>query len=212
MMLTGWLYAAVMVCRFDSLTSLAWNQKQEVEKPLLEPNSILFENGLGYIWIGQNDMLDPSYVRSVFKDRYKARLVQEWSSTVKDSSKCKLYQHIKTELKLESYLVKVNWKTARYIVKFRTSNHKLAIERLRYRNVELSERKCDSCSLNILGDEYHLLFECTNEEIVKLRRKYIPMYYIVNQSMYNFVKLLSNMKDIKTISKFGTFLKICKMV
>ena len=38
-------------------------------------HDLLFENGPGYIWIGQNDVLDPSYVRSVFKDRYKAHLV-----------------------------------------------------------------------------------------------------------------------------------------
>ena len=106
----------------------------------------------------------------------------------------------------------MNWNIARYIVKFRTSNHRLAVEKLRYTNVELNERKCDLCSLEMLGDEYHLFFECDNDDIVTLRRKYIPNHYIVNRSMYKFVKLLKSVDDIKIASKLGTFLKFSKMV
>ncbi len=46
------------------------------------------------------------------------------------------------------------------LIKFRTTNHKLPIETGRWNNIELSERKCNKCNMNTIGDEFHYLLEC----------------------------------------------------
>ena len=71
-----------------------------------------------------------------------------------------------------------------YIVKFRCSNHKLAIGTGRYVGVMREDRHCDMCSMNTLGDEYHLFFECNNPDVEMLRRQYVPIYYRNHHSMY----------------------------
>ena len=48
------------------------------------------------------------------------------------------------------------------ILKFRLSNHRFAVERGRWNNSKVphSERKCNKCNLNDLGDEFHYLLIC----------------------------------------------------
>ena len=47
------------------------------------------------------------------------------------------------------------------MVRFRTGNHKMPIETGRWLNIELSNRKCELCDKDTIGDEFHYLLECT---------------------------------------------------
>ena len=106
----------------------------------------------------------------------QAQFVQEWHSEMDLSRKCTLYRHVKTEFKLEPYLLKRSRDVFRYIVKIRCSNHKMAIETGRYYGIDRNLRYCDMCNLDVLGDEYHVFFECANPDIVTLRQQCIPRY------------------------------------
>ena len=92
----------------------------------------------------------------------QAQFVQEWHSEMGLSRKCTLYRHVKTECKLEPYLLKLSRDVFRYIVKLRCSNHKLAIETGRYYGIDRNLRYCGMCNLDVLGDEYHVFFELGN--------------------------------------------------
>ena len=126
----------------------------------------------------------------------QALIPVEWTGIVDAGRKCTLYKHIKTDFKLELYLLRLSCDTYRYIVKLRYSNHKLAIKMGRYSGINRNLRYCDLCGLDILGDEYHTFFGCTKPEIVSLRKRFIPLHYSQQPSMFKFVKLLSYLLDI----------------
>ena len=102
--------------------------------------------------------------------------------------------------------------TYRYIVKLRCSNHKLAIETGRYSGIDQNLRYCDLCASDILGDEYHTFFECTKPEIVSLRKRFIPRHYSQQPSMFEFVKLLRSVDDIKVGNHISSFIRHSKIV
>ena len=51
--------------------------------------------------------------------------------------------------------------------------------------IDRNLRYCDMCNLDVLGDEYHVFFECANPDIVTLCQQCIPRYYLQNPSMLN---------------------------
>ena len=63
------------------------------------------------------------------------------------------------------------------ITKFRASNNKLVITVGRYDNISREDRVCEKCNANVLGDEYHVMLTCVNEDIVRFKNQYIPRYY-----------------------------------
>ena len=89
----------------------------------------------------------------------QAQFVQEWNSEMDLSRKCTLYKNVKTEFKLEPYLLKLSRDVFRYIIKLRCSNYKLGIETGRYYGIDRNLRYCDMCNLDVLGDEYHIFFD-----------------------------------------------------
>ena len=61
------------------------------------------------------------------------------------------------------------------------------------------------CAMNIIGDEYHVFFECSNANISLLRNRFIQTYFRQNRSMFNFVKLLQSVDDIKVGRRVSSF-------
>lgn len=57
------------------------------------------------------------------------------------------------------------------LVKFRTCNHRLPIEKGRWENVERNNRICNLCNNSSIGDEFHFLLECSYFD--HLRKKFI---------------------------------------
>ena len=173
--------------------------------------NILEVNGFGYIWVGQGINSNAIYIKELLKHTLQAQFAQEWHSEMDLSRKCTLYRHVKTEFKLEPYLLKLSRDVFRYIVKLRCSNHKLAIETGRYYGIDRNLRYCDMCNLDVLGDEYHVFFECANPDIVTLRQQCIPRYYLQNPSMFKLIQLLKSSDDVKIGKRISMFIKKCKI-
>ena len=167
----------------------------------------LFKNGFGYVWVQQAENIDVNQFKAAFKERMFNQYVQVWKTTISESRKCLLYKELKVNFKLESYLYKVPFCLSRYLLKFRTCNHRLAIETGRYVNIERNERYCNNCNLNTIGDEFHLFYECQNEKITDLRRKFIPHDVIKNSSMFKFVNLLKELENVAVCTRICKFLK-----
>ena len=69
------------------------------------------------------------------KKRLKDQYIQDWLSTVFDSSKCILHRAYKHKFELEQYLCMLSPYLRKNVCRFRTSNHKLTIETGSYNNV-----------------------------------------------------------------------------
>ena len=82
-------------------------------------------------------------------------------------------------------------------------NHNMPIEKGRYLDIEHNHRLCHLC--NLLGDEYHYLFECTHFSAD--RRKNIQRYYFTHPNTYKLQELMNN-KDISILTKLAIFCKI----
>ena len=105
---------------------------------------------------------------------------------------------------MEQYLLKLPSILRICMCKFRTSNHRLAIEKLRYTNVPREQRTCNLCNSNQLGDEFHFLFTCTR--LSTERSKYIPVYYTTRPNVIKFEQLINN--ESKTVQlKLAKFIK-----
>ncbi len=172
----------------------------------------LEQNGLGLIWQSQGTNINHHAAKLDLQHRLQCQFIQDWHTMMEDSSKCTLYRNIKTVFELEPYLYRLPKIVWQYIVKFRCCNHKLEIEKGRYIGLERNLRHCQKCTLDIMGDEYHTFFECNNEDIVELRKRFLPVYYIRNRSMYNFVRLLQQASDIKIGRRIASFIRLSNTV
>ncbi len=83
----------------------------------------------------------------------------------------------KIEFGMEQYLKKLTKGDRILVAKFRTCNNRLPVNVGRYQGVNREDRVCNKCGVGVVGDELHVLFECTDAETVRLRDKYIPNYY-----------------------------------
>ncbi len=119
---------------------------------------------------------------------------------------CDVYVHLKPNFKMEKYLICLNKKQHIAIYKFRTNNTCLpkVTGRFKKPKIERHKRFSTLCNENKLGDEYHILFECTNEKVVLNRLKYVSIFYSKRPSMLQCINLMrsENNKDIRNLSLF----------
>jgi hypothetical protein len=60
--------------------------------------------------------------------------------------------------------------------KFRCGSHKLPIEMGRFFSIDRSERICDLCNKEELGDEFHYLFNCTFFKDERKKNLFLSIY------------------------------------
>ena len=118
---------------------------------------------------------------------------------------CDIYVELKEQFNSEKYLLCENHKYRRAICNFRVNNTRIPKVTGRNRGVERSQRVCNLCNDNRVGDEFHVLFECKNTCVMNLRRKYLPKFYTDQTSVWKMILLLQNDKT-KVICKLGAFL------
>lgn len=164
--------------------------------------SIFDENGLSFIWEGQIPM-DRSALKKLISQQLNDQFIQQWFAQMGNSSRGNFYSEYKTEFGLEKYLLRLNQCDRLYIAKLRCSNLKIPIETGRWTKVPKEERICHLCG-NGLGDEFHYLFVCENEDLKKFRKKYIPSYYTVTPRDYKLKRLLMfcNVELYKNLAKY----------
>ena len=98
-------------------------------------------------------------------ENYTSRFFDKLSSLT-DSSKLLLYSKLKTEFKIEDYLLATSsFETRQLLTKFRVSDHPLAIETGRYKNIPRENRLCTIC--NKIDDESHFFIECVQNKTLR---------------------------------------------
>ena len=140
-------------------------------------------------------------IERVLKDQW----IQKWQRDVEQKPSCYLYEKYKTVYKLEKYLTldsDLKWQ----ILKIRTLNNKLPIVVGRYNGIERENRKCTLCRMNEIGDEYHFVLVCNNENLRSYREQHIPLYFRTHPNLRKFVELI-NSGSMKLLENFSRYLK-----
>lgn len=137
--------------------------------------------------------------------KLKTAHIQEWNRDINSLSKCINYRIFKRKFGFENYLLSIPDNLKIPYTKFRTGNHSFPIEVGRYvkPKIESNLRICSVC--NILGDEYHYLFECLNFH--EGRCLYLPTEYHYGCNAEKYYKLF-NTKKRSEITNLAKFIKI----
>ena len=169
--------------------------------------NILDDCGLSYVWLESNSVNGEWLVLKV-KQTLKDHFIQEWHRSLDTSSKASNYRLYKTEFRFEDYLVKLPNVHRIVLCRFRLGCSKLPVERGRYHNVPRERRYCSLCHDGKVGDQFHLLLECTNLDVVNFRKRYLSKYYLKS---VNVLKLhsLFNMKNYSKIVKLARYVAEC---
>ena len=96
---------------------------------------------------------------STLTNKYK----EFWMRKIESSTKLDFYGKFKHDFKAEEYLdLTPVINTKRDYAKFRTSNHKLAVEILRHKRpvIPREQRFCEFCNRDEVEDENHIIFSC----------------------------------------------------
>jgi hypothetical protein len=170
---------------------------------LFKIKQILDESGLSFVW-DQPQLVTTAWLGNALLQRQKDMYLQMWKQKCDNCGKALHYSMFKDNFGFEQYLDNLPDNFRIVFTKFRTSNHKLPVEKGRYVNIPREERTCTLCETDTVGDEYHILLECPF--FTDLRAKYIPRYYRIRPNFYKYSNLMSN-----TVSR-KKLLNLCKFV
>lgn len=162
--------------------------------------SILEHHGLGYVWYSQTEQQIPYLtIKKRIVDTYR----QNWYTEINNSSRLETYSIFKHDFEREKYLNCIpenKYKIA--LTRLRTSSHNLAIETGRYDGTPREMRVCQSCTMNVVEDEYHFSLVCPRYRALHI--KYLKQYYCHWPTLQKFDSLLStsHKKTIYNLAKF----------
>ncbi len=116
---------------------------------------------------------------SKFFNIWKNNISNDKGKTEKGGNKLRTYNTFKSNFTFEPYLMCGNRDQRRILTKFRISDHPLEIERGRYFGLEVKDRKCKLCNVDI-EDEVHFLIKC--EQYKSFRNNYFRQIYLNNKN------------------------------
>ena len=162
---------------------------------------ILDECGMSFVWNNPSSVTT-EWLSLKLKKSLQDIFIQNWHKQCLECSKSCHYHLYKPTFELEKYLIELPFCLRVAMTKLRTSNHKLPIEKGRYRNLPRYERHCNLCNTEKVGDEFHFLLEC--HMLDNIRTKYIPKYYYVHPNFYKYSRLLAlkSKNKLLNLSKF----------
>lgn len=199
-------WAKILISKGEKLNRIMYSLLHQLDKNniiksdwLLKIKEILNECGLYNLWIRQQ-VDNCNNLGKIVKEKLSANFESEWIEELNNSPKCYTYRIFKTKFQLEPYLLKLPFVFRKQFTKFRICNHKLPIEKDRYLGIDRQDRICHGC--NVLGDEFHYLFDCiqfSNERI-----RYLSKYYYNRPNTQKFEILFSttNINKLRNLSKF----------
>ena len=150
----------------------------------------------------QQQIFNPNSTKNSIVQALKDQHIQNWNSKLQESNKGRNYSIYKEDIVMEYYL-KNSFKSIYVpILRFRTANHKLPVEKGGWENIPYEDRKCQVC--DEIGDEFHYLFTCpafANERTHLIK----PYYY--NRPNILKLKQLMQSRNKNTLMNLSKFLK-----
>ena len=143
-----------------------------------------------------------------FKDYTKNKLqdvsIQQWNTSVKNHSLCRLYASYKYKYRIEPYVFTLRTKDRIELSRFRCAA--LIITDVREKFTGVKEAHCPLCNNQVNADEYHFLLVCT--ELKDLRAKYLSKCYQHNPSLLKLDQLM-NLTSTVRLTHLSMY---CKLV
>ena len=161
--------------------------------------NIFEECNLVHIFENQ-EFINVKWLKSCIFYTLKNKFISDWKNEVFNSPKGTNYRIYKHDLILEQYLFNLPPRLAKIYCKFRTCNIKLPVECSRWNNIPRENRICNLCNLNEIGDEFHYLFNCSDQEILINRKKFLSRYYFESPSTFKFNTLFNYVVNDELIS------------
>ena len=167
--------------------------------------------GLGNFWLNQgltNVMPSASVFKCTIKQRLHDQFIQGWFEEINNNEFYYNYRMFKLHFEFEKYLHVLPTNLAISVLKFRTLNHRMPVQRGRYFNIPRHERVCQKCNSGDLGDEFHYLFLCSH--FCNSRRDLLKSYYYKYPNAIKFQELLSSNKKselLKLVSLMKLIIK-----
>jgi hypothetical protein len=135
------------------------------------------------------------------KQRLLDQFVQNWQTSLSDSSRALNYRIFKTKFEFEEYFNILNIGDAIRLYRFRTTNLYLPIETSRWRNIDRENRYCNCQKL---GDEYHYVLECSSLNVK--HKQLLPKYFMKRHNVVKFFEYLYTKKQ-SLLRKLCIFIK-----
>jgi len=146
-----------------------------------------------------------NWIKDNIKQILVDQFVQNWEAKLQTLQEVIFIPSLKKYFCLEPYLLRIE-KHRNCITKFIISNMKLPFKTGRWYHIRKDHRECTKCLENLIGGEFHYLFICSHPEIVNLRVRYIPNYYLRNSNAENMAGMLS-LCHIELLTNLSRFLK-----
>lgn len=168
--------------------------------------NILFDCGLINVW-ETHEFPNKKWLKCTVHQKVSDLFVNEWFSSIENSSNCQNSRLFKHNFEFENYLIYTPPKYLKYIVKFRTRNHRLPIEVGNWNRVPLNLRICPMCNQGI-GDELHYLLECSS--LLYKRKRLINGRFFRRPNIMYYEQLM----NVKTsnITEYRTFCEFIKEI
>ena len=181
-------------CKLLQLSKAMYEADVYEPKWVKNVKNIIDKCGFTNMW---NNVINPKWLKCALHLKLEDISKQEWISEVNSNSKCINYRIFKNELGFEKYLTLLNGKKRIMLSKFRCGNHKLPVTTGRYVGIPRNERKCNLCNCNVIGDEYHYLLECKDQDICKERKHCIKPSASKNHNTEKMKQLLNSLNKNK---------------
>ena len=173
-------------------------------------DKILNEPGFSNTCIWQTQTFKSiEWLKQSIKQRLLGQVFQDWNSSVHNSPKASNNRIFKTDFKFEEYFNILDEQNSLLSCKFRTTNHKLPIEKGRWSNIPRENRYCELCQKNQIGEEYHYIFECTN--LSQKRNSLLPKHLIERPNIIKFNNLMTS-KQKPILQNLCKFIRYINMI
>ena len=194
----------------NKLSSLIYNlvyemhMQKRIKSQWIESIKAFFcSQGFAGIWYSQSYCNSKWLVKAIHQ-KLNDVFIQKWSSALNMSSSSNIYKIYKTTFEQSNYINVLSPILCKYLMSYRTRNHRLPVEVGRWQSIPLNERLCSYCKSDI-GDEYHYLLVCNNFE--NERSKFVKTYYYKHPNTIKFQQLI-NTKDENSLKNLCRFINI----
>ena len=103
-----------------------------------------------------------------FKKRATDQYLQNFYNYIDNDENNGFFTHVKDKYVIEKYLSLKDSELRKALSQLRLSSLKLAILTGKWYKIKKEERKCKFCDSNVIEDEFHFIFQCSNYK--KLRK------------------------------------------
>jgi hypothetical protein len=166
--------------------------------------SLLNTMGFGETWMSEEIQHSCKAFAHKIKTRLTDMYYQNWHSETYNSGHCVTYRTLKSDPSFAQYLLTASKKDAITLCKFRAGNSKIPVVTGRFTGIERHERKCQLCSFNEIGDEFHYIMSCPHFNTS--RRRLIKENYWTRPNIKKLGELFSS-TDEKQIHNLAEFIR-----